>query len=260
MDLNDRTENIMKKAGTLSIVSQKDSCLQFLINDRKVYFNKKFLNYYSKNFTMKWSYGLVNAMSESRVNPHKDFYEGTSKSCAYFGIGCQQGVNLVVIKGQYLKGQHISKSRIVAFTEGLTYTESKKSSNSSLKFSLEEGIPSFKRDEAFIVLTSNGSVFFKTLVMDETLFLRGQCLIGITDKIVQKKGFFRKEFEEINGSGMVIYDSCSNIAYDRRPNIGSSITCALAMMILFTVITSFVMMQTLSPELEQMLREILNNN
>ena len=104
MEFNTNPELTMKRVGTLSIVSQKLSCLQFLINDRKIYFNKKFLTYYSKDFTMKWSYSLNTSMSDSRYSTIKDFYEGTSSKCSYFGMGCPQGINLVVIKGQYLKG------------------------------------------------------------------------------------------------------------------------------------------------------------
>jgi len=85
MELSSSKEQILKKGGTLSIVSQNPSSIQFLINERQIYFNKSYLVYFSKNFIRKKSNSFSLQMSENPWTPEKEFQQATSKSIAYFG-------------------------------------------------------------------------------------------------------------------------------------------------------------------------------
>jgi len=50
---------------------------------------------------------------------------------------------------------------------------------------------------------SNGEAFFKDFNEKDAFMIKGQCLMGFTDGIIVKKSFFKKEFEELSGNGMI---------------------------------------------------------
>jgi len=44
---------------------------------------------------------------------------------------------------------------------------------------------------------------------DDGLMIKRNCLAGFSDGVLVKKRYFKKEFEELNGNGLVIFESNS---------------------------------------------------
>jgi hypothetical protein len=164
-----------------------------------------------------------------------------------------------VLKGHYLNKLHIHKDRIVAFSEGLEMKESHKSIVKSVLVTFDQGATELQREEAFLIIKSNGDCFFKTMSEDDGLMLRRECLAGFSDGVLVKKRWFRKEFEELNGNGLVVFESNFTDSSTVKPiSNGCMIFIGLVIFKFILVTSLLISMNSFGPEFEQMLKDMYN--
>jgi hypothetical protein len=72
--------------------------------------------------------------------------------------------------------------------------ESHRSTSRSVLVTIDKAATELQREEAFLIIKSNGDCFFKTLSDDDGLMLRRECLAGFSDGVLEKKRWFRRDF------------------------------------------------------------------
>ena len=137
--------------------------------------------------------------------------------------------------------------------------ESYKSITKSVLVTFTQNATELQMEEAFLIIKSNGDCFFKNMSEDDGLMIKRNCLAGFSDGVLVKKRYFKKEFEELNGNGLVIFES--NSIEDKRSNPMSGYCMVVMGLLLFKVIlitTLLAGMNAWGPEFEQLMRDMYN--
>lgn len=250
-------DETLKKTGTITITAQSQSALQFILNNRKIFYNHSALSNYSKNFQTKKSQWASVLLSENTFRYWTDFHVGSSKTCAYFGLSAPS--DILVLRGNDQNGIVVHKKKIIAFSEGLSIKNSSRSFEKAVHVNFEETASKLKKEEAFQILKTEGTPFMKYLSDDDNIMIKRTSLIGFSNSINFKKSFFRKEFEEFSGNGLIQFENRTNLMEQQKGG-GNFSQVLIALLIFKLIFISFILsnIQNFRGEFEQILRDIYN--